>query len=139
MSGGSGRPIHLEPTHERNRNSYLRGKGFGRGYPDFRSGMRVHARVGFSRDTGTYHVTNTQHRCPGFLCQLDSCQRVGGFPALANRDHHVVGVYHGMPVPEFRRVFHLHGYPGKILDHVLAQQPGVPRGPATDNNNPACR
>ena len=66
----------------------------------------------------------------------DGRQRVGGLARLGDADHQRLGVHHRIPVAELRRVLDLDRKPGHLLQHVLADDAGMPRGPAGGDDDP---
>ena len=71
-------------------------------------------------------LTMPRVRAPAALRFAHRRQRVGGLAGLRDHDAERAVVDDGVPVPELRRVLHLDRDPRQLLDHVLANQRGMP-------------
>ena len=65
-------------------------------------------------------------------------ESIGGFTALADGDDHILLVNQGIAVTKFTGILHLDRQAGNILEQVLSDQSRVPRGSASDNDDPPC-
>ena len=91
--------------------------------------------MGFTGDRRADDVADSEDRGAVGLGHFDCSEGVGGFAGLRYGDHHVVGANDGIAVAELASVLHLYRDSGKVLDEVLADEAGVPRGSAANNNN----
>ena len=111
-------------------------EGFGGGHTDLGSGMEVDAEVRLSSDGGANRVHDPHGGGASALGLPEGRQRIGGLTGLADGHHQGGFIHQGALVPELRGVFHLHGNPGQVLQHVFTQEARVPGGPAGRDDDP---
>ena len=109
---------------------HLAGERLGAGHADLGAGVQVDAAVHFARDGRAHHVDQPDGTCAPPLGFADGGQRVGGLARLGDADDQRLRVDHRVPVAELRGVLDFHRKPRHLLQHVLADEPGVPGGAA---------
>ena len=131
---GAAHPGHAQ-GHQ-GKDGDLRGKGFCRGHPNLGPRVGIGSRVGASGDGGAHHVADAVDKDIPAARQFHRCQRISRLAGLRNGHHYVIGKENRVAIAEFRGVFHFHGQARKGLDQVFADEAGVPRGAAGDDDDP---
>src|SRR5690606_26923521 len=108
----------------------LGSESFGGGHAYFRSGVQVHATVGFACDAAAHHIAYAQHGGALLLGLPQGGQSVGGFAGLGDDENQSLVRDDGVSVAELRSVFHFHRNAGKFLDKIFADFGRVERGAA---------
>mmetsp|Transcript_111053 Transcript_111053/g.314294 ORF Transcript_111053/g.314294 Transcript_111053/m.314294 type:complete len:442 (+) Transcript_111053:119-1444(+) len=115
------------------------GEGLRGGDAQLLAGHDVYRRVALAGEGGAVLVDEGQRQDLAAVRRAlqgpQALDRVGGLARVRDDDEGVARAQEGQPVPELRRVLHLHRYPGDVLDEVLRQQGRVPRAAATDDHD----
>ena len=107
-------------------NGNLTGERLGRGNTNLWTYVNIGTRICLSCDGRTDGVTDTIDKRPALLGKLDGCQGISGLTTLRNGDDNIVLRYHRIAVTELRCIFHFHRDAAIILNHLLADESGMP-------------
>ena len=102
-----------------------RGEGLGGGHANLRAGLHGDVAMRHARGLAADGVDNAPHNCAARCGFSDGCQRVGGFPALADGEHNCVAVNNRVGVAKFGRNADFDGQARERLDHQLAHHARV--------------
>ena len=130
-----GSQLLCQAERQQEQGRHLRRKSLGGRNTDFRTDMRITARIGSPGDGRADHVADTEKERSRLAGQLDGSQGIGGFSGLRYRDDDVGRENDGTPVAEFRSIFHLHGLARELLDHIFTDEPGMPGSTAGADND----
>ena len=107
-------------------NGNLTGECLGRGNTDFRTHVNVGTGICFTGDGRADGITDTIDERTIFLGKLDGCQGISGFTTLGDGDDDIILRYYRIAVTELRCIFHFHRDAAVVLNHLLADESGMP-------------
>mmetsp|Transcript_35379 Transcript_35379/g.88069 ORF Transcript_35379/g.88069 Transcript_35379/m.88069 type:complete len:317 (+) Transcript_35379:1089-2039(+) len=113
----------------------LRGEGFGRGDADLRPGVQVDSPVRLARDRGADLVAHADAEALVLLGELQRGEGVRRLPRLRDCDEDILLEENRVAVSELGAVLDLDRDAREVLDQVLAEQRGVPRGAARHDDD----
>ena len=136
---GLERHLALAPERQREQRQHrdLAGERLGRGDADLGTGVDVDAAVGLARDRRAHHVDDAERPRALALRLAHRRQRVRGLARLRDHQHRGAFVDDRVAVAELRGVLDLDRDARVLLEHVLADQPGVPRRAAGEDDDAA--
>ncbi len=100
--------------------------------------MGVGAAVRLTRDAGPNHIADAKDMRPSFFGHANGGQGVGRLSRLTNGNQDVTFADDRVAVSEFTGIFDFHRNAGKVLEHVLRNEAGVPTGATGNNDQPLC-
>jgi hypothetical protein len=109
----------------------------GRGDADLGAGVDVDAAVRLARDRGADDVDDAQRLGATTTRLAHGRQRVDGLARLGDHQHQRALVDDRVAVAELGGVLHLDRDARELLEHVLADQPRVPRRAAAEDDDAA--
>ena len=125
---GQSQRKHCEHRH-------LAREGLGRCHTDFGANVDIGTRVGGTRNTGTDGVADTIDEGSLLLGQQHGSQRIGSLATLADGYHHITLRHNRIAVSELTGVLYIDRNAAQRLNHLLADESGVPRSAASHNDN----
>ena len=96
--------------------------------------MDISTCIGFTCNTAADRITDTIDECTILLSQLNSSQGISSFTTLGNSNHDIILRNYRIAITELRSIFHFYRNTAVILNHLLADKSGMPRG-STSNND----
>ena len=99
--------------------------------------MDIDARVTLAGNAAANAVDHAEDHSPLGFGLLDGSQCVGRLTALRDGHHDVVGLDDGVAVAKLRGIGHLHRDAAEVLQILFANEAGVPRSAAGDDDDAA--
>ena len=127
-------PGDLQGQHRQR--GHLAAEGLGAGHTDLGTGAEVKTALDLPGDSGADHVHQPHGAGPAPLGLPYRSEGIRGLAALGDADHQSAIGEDRVPVAELGSVLHLHRDAGQLLDHVLADEPGVPGSAAGGDHDP---
>ena len=98
--------------------------------------MGVNRPVGLPRGHAADDVADGDASRALALRLAERREGIGRFPGLGDDDRQRLGGHDWLAIPILGPVIDLDGDPGELLDHELADQPGMPGRPAREDGDP---
>ena len=135
LAGEAPAAAEFEGHHQQH--GHLAGERLGGGHRNFRPGMEIDAAAGLAGDGGAHHIAETHHEGALLLRLAHGGQGVGRFTGLGNGDDQVAAAEDRIAIAELGGLLDLGVDVREILERIFADEPGVQRGAAADENHPA--
>ena len=135
VAGKAAAAAELERHHEQH--GHLAGEGLGGGHRDLRAGVQIDAAAGLAGDGGADDVAQAHHEGAFLVGLAHGGQGVGGFAGLGDGDDQVAAAEDRVAVAELGGLLDFGVDVGQVLEGVFADQAGVQRGAAADEDHAA--